>query len=143
MELKVSIALHIIGIVMWVGGLMILTRFLKIFTVAGDGTPALAAMVSRVFFGYVLAGFGVAVLTGLYQISYRGFGFYMSQGWFHGKLTLIVLLLVVTGLTFADVKKVKGGVTLSRGRVGALHGMVHLVLLGAVFLTLLGSGFIQ
>ena len=143
MDFKISIALHIIGIVMWAGGLMIVTRFLKIFTNAGDGSAALSAMVHRVFHGYVLGGSVIALLTGLYQLFYRGLGFYFAQGWFHGKLTLIVLLIVVTALTFADVNKVKSGVTLSRGRIGAMHGLTGLALLGIVFVTILGSPFLQ
>ena len=139
MDFKVSIALHIIGIVMWAGGLMIVTRFLKVFTEAGAGTPALGAMTSRVFHGYVLGGSVLALLTGLYQLLYRGAAFYFAQGWFHGKLTFILLLLVVTVLAFADVKKAKGGVTLARGRIGALHGLTGLALLGIVFLTVIGS----
>ena len=143
MDFKISIALHIVGIVMWAGGLMILTRFLKLFTSPGDGTPAVAAMANRVLHGYVFGGLVLALLTGLYQLSYRGFGFYMAQGWFHGKLTFVILLLVITGLVFTDVKKIKAGVPLSRGRVGALHGLTGLALLVIVFLTLLGSPFIQ
>ena len=122
---------------------MIVTRFLTVFTTAGDGTPALSAMVHRVFHGYVLGGSVVVLLTGLYQLFYRGLAFYFSQGWFHGKLTLIVLLIAVTVLAFADVNKAKRGVTLNRGKVAAMHGLAGLALLGIVFLTILGSPFIQ
>lgn len=143
MEIKISVALHIIGIAMWVGGLLVLTRFFKLFTAPDTGSKPLIAMIGRVFFGYVVPGLVIALCTGLYQISYRGVAFYMAQGWFHTKLTMILILLVATGLCFMSLKKIRNGAVLSKGLVGAQHGLVGLVLLVTTFITVLYGSLIQ
>ena len=137
-EFKVSIALHIIGIVMWVGGLMVLARFLKLFTEPGTGRDALVAMMRRVYFGYSLIGCFLALATGIFQLMLRGPAFYFSQGWFHTKLTLIIILFIATLVVAFDLKSISSGTLLSRGKVAAIHGLIGLVLLVAVFLTILG-----
>ena len=143
MEIKISLALHIIGIVMWVGGLLVLTRFFKLFTAAIPKDESLAKLLGRIYYGYVVPGFLLALITGIVQLSYRGAQFYLAQGWFHAKLGLVLLLIVVTAVSFYDLKKVRSGKTLSRARVAALHGIVGLVLLVVVFLTVLNTALIQ
>ena len=138
MDFKISIALHIIGIVMWMGGLMVLTRFLKIATEGPQSNPAFGAMARRIYFGFGVGGCVLTLLTGLYQLISRGASFYMSQGWFHGKLTLVLLALIVTVIIGTLVSAVNAGRTISKGKVAATHGMIGLVLLLVVFATILG-----
>lgn len=137
MEIKISVAIHIIGIVMWLGGLLVLTRLFKLFTLGHSGLQQVSGMMSRIFFGYVILGTVLTVCTGLYQLSYSGVAAYMSQGWFHGKLTLVLILLVVTAICFQYLRRIQKGATLSRGMVGALHGVVGLTLLVGVFITVI------
>lgn len=137
MEIKISVAIHIIGIVMWLGGLLVLTRIFKLFTSSNSFGQPLSGVMSRIFFGYIIPGTILTVCTGLYQLSYAGMAAYMSQGWFHGKLTLVLILLAVTAICFQSLRKARSGATLSRGMVGALHGLVGLTLLVGVFVTVL------
>lgn len=139
MELKISLALHLIGMVMWVGSLLVLTRLFKLFTAAGAQQPDVVALIGRLFFGYAVPGLVLSTVTGLYQMGYVGFGVYLSQGWFHGKLTFVLLMLAVTALCFVNLHKVRSGAVLSRGMVGALHGMVGLTLVVVVFMTVISG----
>ena len=133
--MKISLAFHIIGIVMWMGGLLILTRLMKAFR-SGDSCSDQfrASLERRVFLGWVLPGLGLVSISGLYQIFTRGFDFYLKQGWFHAKLTLILVLLAVTYFTWREIAKPSG----KTAKVMAFHGIVGLVLIAITFITMLG-----
>jgi len=137
--MKVSLALHLIGIVFWLGSLIVLTRLLSL---GSDVVPKinddLKRLSGKVFWGFSVGGLVLSTITGLYQITSSGVGYYMKQGWFHGKLTLVILLYGVTVVTAVQVKKFQFGAALSRKTVGILHGSSSLILVIAVFLTILG-----
>lgn len=140
--MKISFALHVIGLVMWPGALMILTRFMKLLCNPGGAAASeIAALSKRVFSGFVLPGLFLSLVSGIYQIfhtSVEGFGYYKTQGWFHTKLTLVVLLIVLTFVILSQIKKAAAGQTLSRGKVTFLHAAVSSILVVVVFLTFLG-----
>ena len=139
MELKISLALHLIGMAMWVGSLLVLTRLFKIFTKPSSQQGELPAILGRLLFGYALPGLVLSTITGLYQMGYVGFATYLRQGWFHGKLTLVLLLVVVTGLCFINLRKVRTGAALSSGLVAAMHGLVGFILIAVVFMTVMSG----
>ena len=139
-----SLAVHIIGVVFWLGGLLVLTRLLKMSVAEGalpDGArTSVAQMIKRGYFGFVISGAVLSLGSGIYQILERGFGFYMAQGWFHGKLTLVIILLVVTIVFGAQVKGAAAGRSVKPGLVGMLHGVTSASLVLIAFLTLVGRG---
>lgn len=120
---------------MWLGGLMMLTRFMKLLTVP-QSADSLRAMIKRIYFAYVIPGMTLSILSGLYQLSSDVSG-YMQRGWFHGKLTFVLLLLGITFVVATDVKRSERGELLSAGRLGALHGLTGLALIAILSLTLL------
>ncbi|MHC4821640.1 MAG: CopD family protein, partial [Planctomycetota bacterium] len=89
--------LHVLGAVVYGGGLVALTRLLVALCKAED--PARTALATAGRKAYLMATFpGSLVLfaTGLYMLLGDPAGkAYMKQGYMHVKLTLIVLLLVV------------------------------------------------
>ena len=139
----VSLSLHLIGLVMWFGGMLILTRALHLAThnevlASITSRQALLPLFRRLFFGFVVGGAVVMLGTGLYQISVQGLGFYMQQGWFHAKLTLIIVQIIITALTGAAISNL-GNTEISRsGRFMAFHGISATILILIVFLTMLG-----
>ncbi|NDC37129.1 MAG: hypothetical protein EBZ48_03645 [Proteobacteria bacterium] len=135
MELKISLALHLIGMAMWLGSLLVVTRLFKLFTNAGYRNPELLNLMGRLLFGYAVPGLVLSLITGLYQMAYAGIAAYMSQGWFHGKLTFVLLLIGVTVLCLGSLSKARAGAQLSRGLIGAMHGVVGLTLIVVVFIT--------
>lgn len=136
--MNTSLALHIISLVMWVGGILILTRVIHQFVKLNGDVKLLAAISKKIYFGWILSGCALAILTGLYQISVNGAKHYFSQGWFHGKLTLVIILIIITGILFPIVKKLSDNITPSAGKIMGLHGSTGLILILAVFATLLG-----
>ncbi len=140
--MQISLAFHIIGIVLWVGGLMIGTRLMKAVLVDPEAGATLSvtqrSMLQRVFKGYILPGFILALGSGLYQIYTMGLAHYMRQGWFHGKLTLVLLLVIVTFLTGDTAARIARGEAINAKKLSAFHGIAGLCLVVIVFLTLLG-----
>lgn len=134
--MRISLALHIIGMVMWVGGLMFLTRFMKIAASDGAQTASLREGVGKMWVGAVLPGFLIALLTGLYQLTLGGLAVYMKAGWFHGKLLFVVVLLVVTAIVWMDVRRCANGESLKSSRIMAMHGLSAISLIVIVFLTM-------
>lgn len=140
MAFRLSIALHLIGIVLWLGGLILIPRMLKIFVGATAGSDLAAArmLVRRLWLGYVIPGMTLAVVTGVYQVLSFGVGTYMRQGWFHGKLTLVIVLFAVTGLVWREVARTAAGAMPRRATLGMAHGLAALALVLIVFLTVVG-----
>lgn len=138
--MPVSLSLHIIGIVMWLGSLLILTRLLTVCA-EGQVSESLGKMSRKLYFGWTLGGLVLTLLTGLYQLIAGGIGYYMKAGWFHGKLTFLIVLLVVTVLLARPVNMVSRGENVHQKNVMALHGVTGLCLIVIVFLTMVGRAY--
>ena len=117
---------------------MILTRVLAIFSRAGSVAECDRVVARKLFLGFIVSGMILTTLSGVFQLFYRGIGFYMSQGWFHTKLTLVLILFGVTLVTFFLVQKYQRGEALSLSKINMLHGLTGLALVAIVFLTMLG-----
>jgi len=116
---------------------MILTRFLKILSEPYQADGMLAKTIRRIFWGFIIPGAAIVVLSGLHQIGIKGVNFYMAQGWFHTKLTFVVILAVVTFLVGLAVSASSRGEILRPGRLIALHATSGACLLVIVILTML------
>ena len=140
--MRYSIALHIVGLVLWLGGLMMLTRILKVFChqfpdEANAAMEGLRKVVKRLMFGFVVPGLLLTCVTGVYQITTMGMAYYMKEGWFHAKLSLVLILLVLTFLTLQEVMKANRKELLAPSRLIMLHVLSSLSLIVIVFLTML------
>ena len=137
--MQLSLAFHIIGILFWVAGLMVVSGLIRYFESHPElKGPSYVALTKKYWFGMVVPGFLISLITGTYQILLMGVGYYMKQGWFHGKLTFIIVLLVVTALVGKGYGAVKQGQPLPAKRFGMLHGVIGSSLLIIVFLTYMG-----
>lgn len=137
-----SLAIHVIGIVFWLGGLLVLTRLFKQLVLTG-GLPdsarlETAKIIKRSYMGFVMPGIVLALGSGIYQLLERGMGFYMAQGWFHGKLTLVLVLLVASFVFGAQVTGATNGKPVKAGVVGMIHGLTSAGLVLISFMTLVG-----
>jgi uncharacterized membrane protein len=92
---NISISLHLIGIVLWVGGLLGISSFLK----RGDSD------INAPFYGFCLPGMLLTLGTGLYQLFSKGAAYYFHQAWFHTKLIFVVVLLISTFLVWKGAKR--------------------------------------
>ena len=139
------LAFHVVGAAMWLIGAMIVTRLLKIYLEPNAASTALTSAIRIIFFGFVVAGLALSLCSGMLQLlSYRGADslvIYMKQGWFHAKLTLVLVMLIVTAVIWQGVNKIARGEVVSRARLTLLHILCGTSLLAIVTLTLVGRGY--
>lgn len=133
MILNLSLALHVIGIVMWTGSLIVASRIIALG--AKNANDNSATWLKKIFYGWTLSGLVLVTITGLYQLMVGGGpGVYFKQGWFHGKITLVIVLYVVTFLfaQFLNQKQKKPSTAMM------IHGLTGLCLILITLLTFLG-----
>lgn len=129
--MKYSLALHLIGMIMWVGGVLFLSRVMKLMLNSGGSAAVMGAATKRIFFGWIVPGLLVTTVSGMYQLSIVGL-----RSWMHMKLTLLLGLFVITFLLHAEVRKINSGGEVNAGRLGMVHGLSGALLILIVFVTM-------
>ena len=87
-------ALHIVSLVCWLAGLFCLPRLFVYHAACEDepGRQRFKIMERKLYRGITTPSMVATVVFGLWLIGYNIEG-YMSQGWIHAKLLLVVLLI--------------------------------------------------
>ncbi len=87
-------ALHIIAMVCWFAGIFYLPRLFVYHAACDDGPgrERFKVMERKLYRGITTPSMVATVFFGLWLIGYNVQG-YMSQGWLHAKLLLVVLLI--------------------------------------------------
>jgi len=140
--MPISIAFHIVGFSLWVVSLMLVTNLLK--NLCSYHAPqsidisVIGPLLKRVGGGFIIGGMCLTVISGIYQFIMGGAAVYMKQGWFHTKLTLVVLLLILSFITLTKLAQVARGEKVLASTAGKLHALSGFLLIAIVFLTLLG-----
>ena len=131
-----SFALHIIGIIFWLGGLLILTRFARVSSEPGAMSQQFRAIMRKSWFVYVIQGMVFTLLTGLFQLfAGGGPGFYFKQGWFHGKVTLVFVLIAATVMLGMEIKRISDSLPANPNRLRMIQILTIVSMLGIVLLT--------
>ncbi|WP_423821925.1 CopD family protein [Salinisphaera sp. SPP-AMP-43] len=99
-------AFHVIFMVAWFAGLLCLPRLFAYHAEAQDQAEhkRLAMMASRLSKTMSIAALGTIVF-GLWLLVMLGSGWLAANGWFHAKLTLVLLLIGFHGWCQVQVKK--------------------------------------
>lgn len=132
---------HIIGIIVWTGGLVTLARLLGHHAAleAPEARQALVRFEHRSYFWAILPGFLLALGTGVSMLLLKGFGHYLAPGghWggtFHAKLTVVVLLIVFDQLVLWKMRKLHRDDEGTRGFFMMAHGVIGLLFMMAAIL---------
>lgn len=132
-------ALHIIGIILWMGGLFQLARHLGRHAKLEDDTArkAFAEWERKTYYLTVLPGFLLALGTGLYALFDLGFGYYLNADgrWgatFHLKFLLLVLLIGADQFVHYRMRRLHDDADVSAGPFMAVHGIVALFFIAIV-----------
>lgn len=132
MIFKISLILHIIGFTLLMAGLFIGIRS------ARCKQPA-AELLKSIRFGYLLPGILLVIVSGFFQFFYHGAGYYFSQSWFHGKLTVGLLLVAIACWLFVKISAVEiTGQALDRKLSAIMNSAVGILFVSAISLVLLG-----
>ena len=84
---------HVFGVILWVGGVLAGGRIL-LLRLDDPGSEALANAEGKVFKSIAAIGLAIALLFGILVLGTRA-SYYMKQGWFHAKLALALVFLVL------------------------------------------------
>lgn len=130
-------ALHIIGLILWMGGLFVLARHLAMHVkVTGAPTSEMKGYESKSYYLGVLPGFLLTLGSGLYLLLQQPMNYLSADGgWggnFHVKLTLVVVLILIDQFFHLRMRHFHNKGTGSRGLFMAIHGIVALSFIGIV-----------
>lgn len=136
----IALIVHLVGAVLWVGGTV---SALTVAALAGrarkeNRAPALHAA-RRVGLLYGGVGIVLAWVGGLTVLIPSFSEHYARAGWMHTKLTLLVVMAAVTGISSGVLRRAAGGnapVPIARLRIFAavlLVGMVSVISLAVFF----------
>ncbi len=136
-------AIHIVGLILWLGGLITLARLLGHHSSLENpaAREALIPFEKKSYLMAVLPGFLIALVTGVIMLVSKGGGmahyFAPESPWgltFHIKLTIILVLIVLDQLVAANMRKLHTEDTGNRGFFMATHGMIGLLMIVTVVL---------
>ncbi len=128
---------HILGIVLWVGSLLVVTQIMAAHAGAtsSEVREALSRIEGKLFGGGVHLGGVVTIVSGILMFSIYPV-YYGRAPWMHVKLALVAVFLVLDILAFLTHRKLRAGGNLTRGRCMALHGIAALVFVGILIMVL-------
>jgi putative membrane protein len=129
---------HLMGLVFWLGSLLVVTRVLAIQTEepSTEARAALGRLEMKLLKGLAHPGAALMVITGSLLIAENPH--YLRESWLHAKLLLVIVLVILDLIVYFRTKAfLAGGVELQRGECIALHGAVALLFLGILILVLL------
>ena len=126
-------ALHVLGVIMWVGGTLT-AAFATAFAPA-DGKTAVAAAARRAMLLVATPGLVLAWVAGLWVLLGRWGELYSTEGWMHAKLTLALVVTGIHGFVTGRLRKAATGqAQASAGVMRAMGFTVLLLAAGVLFL---------
>ncbi len=123
-----TLVFHIIGLVFWLGSLLVVTHVLAIHTeeTSPEARETLGRVESKLLRGLAHPGAGIMVITGAILILLeRGV---LHQHWLQAKLALVLVLIALDlRVTFRARAFQQGKIEMTRGECMGLHGGIALV----------------
>ncbi|HUA35580.1 MAG TPA: CopD family protein [Candidatus Binataceae bacterium] len=134
--LAVVIALHVFGVITWVGGLLTLASLLaRVPEEVGVAKERIIVVTRRLGLGVHL-GAAITIVLGIALIFMEPG--VIKQGWLHLKLTLVVILLYFHYRFFSRAAQLENDPSrATRGEFMMIHGIVSLLLVGILLLVML------
>ncbi len=136
-----TLVFHLIGLVFWVGGLLIATLVFAQHSRedAPEARKALARIEVRLLRAMANPGALLTVLSGIILILSNK-SYYLHASWLHAKLALVVLLIGLHGVVLSRSRAVLGrGIDVERRTWITLHGAIALVFIGILVCVLPGQ----
>jgi putative membrane protein len=131
---------HIIGLVFWIGGLLVATSLLGQHAVESfaEARMALGQAEMRMLNGMASPGALITLITGALLVAGRA-SFYLHAPWFQAKMVLVLCLLVLHGIAYIRARRqVSGRSHLPRRSWMVLHGAISLIFFGILICVLPG-----
>ena len=128
------VLLHLIGLVLWVGGLLAVTHVLILHSqeTSPYARAALAQLETRLLSRLAHPGAALMLIAGPWLVL-TNTAYYLHAGWFHAKLILVVVL---AGLDWLACRRTRGLVT-EQATIPRHQGLFLHIAIGSVFVALL------
>lgn len=142
MGTALSFVFHLLGAVLWTGGVLAMSRVMVHMARQPAAMRSGLGHLGGRFNILAMLGAAMSLPSGLYQLSLWPEGSFRLAGWLHTKLTLIIVMAVVHGLCVAKLRqwqKLPESSPLPRGLASALHGIIGLALIGILLAVYLGN----
>jgi putative membrane protein len=132
------VGFHLIGVVLWMGGLLAFSRILGYQSKElPSARPRFTFVESRLNMLVAMPGALLTIVFGVWLAVQHGAAWFRVAAWLHYKLVLVVGVLIIhTILTvkIAQIRRAAPTAPMSRGLYAALHGTVGLLLIAIVLL---------
>jgi protoporphyrinogen IX oxidase len=135
LDQKLGWVAHIFGLIVWIGGLMYMTRLLSLKASLSEGERKLTIDLARRLHNCaVMPGLIVALVGGLWiAVTHRPEAWH--QGWFHAKLFLALVLVVEQAYAIRKaydmLREPSAG---GRGMLAAVHYSIGLLVFAVLLL---------
>jgi uncharacterized membrane protein len=135
---RTALFLHVLGVILWAGGALNLSRMLAFHVQEELGVQArFSEMEIKIFFFVTLPGMLLAVAAGLYMLADPVMNL-ISHDWMKAKLGLALLFIILTFELGRRIMSLRGKPAKgSKGAQMALHGILGLSLMGILYLVFL------
>jgi putative membrane protein len=133
-----TLVFHMIGLVFWLGSLLVVTQILAMHTeeTSPETRLTLEHLEMKLLKGLAHPGAALMVITGFLLVSRQPH--FLREHWLHGKLILVIILVVLDlRVTFRAKAFQEGRIELSRRECMALHGAISLVFFAILILVLI------
>jgi protoporphyrinogen IX oxidase len=141
---QVLLVVHVLGLVFWVGGLLVTSMSLTRHTqeVSPEARQALARL-ERIFLrGLADPGALLTILAGIGMIATNS-SYYLHAPWLHLKLTFVALLIGLHGIVAVRTKRFGAGtIQLQRSEARLLVVATLLIFLSILIATLVGQVYL-
>lgn len=132
-----TLVFHLIGLVFWLGSLLVVTHVLAAHTeeVSEEARAALSRLEMKLLKGLAHPGAALMIITGSLLVAQDPY--YLRTAWLRMKLLLVVALIVLDLRVYFRTKAFqRGRITLQRSECMMLHGAVALVFFAILVLVL-------
>lgn len=135
-----TVLFHVVGIVFWIGGLLVATSLFGQHAEEGsaEAKGALLQAGGRMLKGMATPGAIITIITGVILIELRGASV-LRETWLQAKLILVVALLALHGIGYSRARRLSAGtLRVPRKSWMILHGAISLVFFGILICVLPG-----
>jgi putative membrane protein len=132
-----TLVFHVIGLVFWLGSLMVVTHVLAVHTEEPfpEAREALGRLELRLLKRLAHPGAALMVITGIILVTRNPE--YLRERWLQAKLVLVVIMITLDLIVYFRAKAFHAGkAQLRRGECMAMHGAIALVFFAILILVL-------
>jgi len=133
-----ALAFHLVGVVLWMGGLLTFSRILGYHARESPSVrPRLSFIEGRMNWLVAVPGAVLTTGCGVWLIGIYGAAWFRVARWMHWKLVLVIVVVIIHFVLTVYQRKIarrRPDEPVSRGLAASMHGTLGLLLIGILLL---------